>query len=164
VTSEWFRRFTLVNGSGLDQLEETRLRFELCSVSALHVETSRHRSKGCRKRAARGVFEGLSGLEGGLFAHDAGAVDFFGVARAVDDRPMAIEELDGRVALIGNADRVEKEPATGRWIAVLRRIVRANSNADAGRFSLGECFERIVFGHGRDLSRRIFCQRRQVCQ
>ena len=150
----------LVNRSRLDELKKRGLRFELCSVGALHVEASSHRAKGRWQRTARGVFEGLAWLERWLFADDTGTMDFFGVASAVDDRPMSIEELDGRLALIGNVDRIEKEPATRLRIAVLRRIVGANSDADAGGCRFGRGFEKIAFRHGQDSSRHLFHDRR----
>jgi hypothetical protein len=155
-------RNLLVNGSGLDELEERGLGFELCPVGALHLEASGHRAKGRRQRAARGVFEGLAWRQSRLLADDAGTMNFFGMPGAIDDGPMAIEELDGRLALIGNLDRVEKEPATRLWIAVLGRILGANSNADTGRLGLGRCFKEIAFGHGRNSSRHIFCNRRSL--
>jgi len=152
----------LVNRSRLDQLKEARLRFKVCSVGALHVETPGHRSEGRWEWASRGVFEGLARGQRRLFADHAWTMNFFCVAGAVDDRPMTIEELDGRVALVRNMDRVEEEPATRRGVAVLRRIVRSNSNADACGFRLGRCFKEIAFGHGRDSSRHVSGKRRWV--
>jgi hypothetical protein len=152
----------LVNRSGLDELKERSLCFEMSSIGALHVEASCHRAKGRWQRTARGVFEGLAWRKGRLFANDPGTMDFFGMAGAVDNGPVAIEELNGRLALVGNLDLIEKEPATGLWIAVFRRIMGANSNADAGRLSLGRCFEKIAFGHGRNSSRHIFLDRRSL--
>lgn len=164
MTGNSSRLLILMNGSGLDELEEAGLRFELRTVGPLHVETSRHRAKWCWEWTARGVFEGLARGEGRLLADDAGTVDFFGMSCAVNDRPMAIEELDSGVTLIGNADRIEKEPTARWWTAVLRRIVRSNSNADAGGFGFRKSFEKITFGHGRDLSRRLFRERKCVRQ
>ncbi len=86
-----------MNRAGPDQLEERHLGLELGPVAADHLEGSRHRAEGRRERAARGVFEALAGLEDGLLADDAGAVDLLGMARPVDDRPVAIDQLDRRI-------------------------------------------------------------------
>lgn len=154
----------LVNGTRLDELEDRGLRFELRSIGALHVKTPSHRAEGRWEWAARSVFEGLARLERRLFAHDAGAVDFFGMAGAVDDRPMAIEKLNGGVAFVGDVDRVEEEPSTRLGVAVLWRIAGANPDANAAGFCFGRGFEKIRLGHARDFSRhflRLRTRRRQ---
>ena len=85
--------------AGADQLEERDLGLELRAVAAQHLEGSGHRAEGGRQGTARGVFEALARLEHGLLADDAGAVDLLGMTGAVDDRPVAIDELDRRIAL-----------------------------------------------------------------
>ena len=142
-----------MNRAGLDELEECGFRFESGSVSALHFEATGHRTEGGRKRAARGVLERLSGLEDWLLADHSGPVNFFGMTRAVDDRPMPVQQLDGDVAFVRDLNRVEKKPTTARWAAVFRRITCAHANAYAGCFGFGGRFEEIAFGHGPDSSR-----------
>lgn len=132
----------------LDQLEECGLRFEVSSVGALHIEASCHRAKWGRQRAARGVFEGLAGSEGRLLSDDARAVNLFGMTGTVDDRPMAIEQLDGRVTFVGDANRIEEEPSACLGVAVFGRILCANPNAYASGFSFRRCFGKIALGHG----------------
>ena len=143
-----------VNRSGLDELKEGSLGFELGSIGALHFERAGHRTKGRRQRAARSVFEGLAWLEDRLFADDARSVDLLGTARAVHDRPMSVEQLDGRIAHIRDPNRVQEEPATGGRVAVFRRKTRTDLNADARGFGFGGRFEEIAFGHVSDSSRQ----------
>ena len=151
MNSETFKRS--VNRSGLDELKEAGLRFKLRPVLARHVKAARHRSEGRGQRTTRGVFKRLTGSEGGLFANNSRAMNFLGVTRPIYDRPMSIQKLDGCIANVRNLNRVEEEPATRLRIAVLRRIVRSNPNADSGGFRLGGCFEQIAFGHGWNSSR-----------
>ena len=141
--------------AGLDQLEEPHFRLELRPVGALHVEGSGHRPKRCRKRASRRVFKGLPGFEGGLLPYHARSVDFFGMARPVDDRPVAVQELDDRVALIRDPNRVEKEPAARRRAAVFVGVARPNADADAASFGFGGRFEWVGVTHAADSSRRF---------
>lgn len=138
---------SLVNRAWLDQLKESDLSFELCSIGTLHVEAPGHRSEGCRQRTARSVFKGLARLEDGLFTDDARSVNLLGMARAVDDRPMSIQQLDSRVSDIHNSNRVQEEPATAWGITVFRRIACADLNADARSFGFGGSFKEIGFGH-----------------
>ena len=137
----------LVNRSRLDELEKGGFRFELGSIGALHVKGACHRTKGRRKWTARRVFKRLTGFEGWLLTDDAGSVDFLGMSGAVDDGPMTIPELNGCVSDVRNADRVEEEPATRRWVAVLGRIMRSDLNPDARSFRIGGGFEMIAVGH-----------------
>ena len=55
-----------VDGAGLQQLEEGDLGLEPGPVGALHIEYAGHRAEGRRQRTARGVLEGLPGLDYGL--------------------------------------------------------------------------------------------------
>ena len=143
-----------VNRSGLDELKEGGLSVELGSICALHLELAGHRTKGRRQRAARSVFEGLSWLEHRLFADHPGPVDLLGMARTVHDRPMSIEQLDGRIAYIRNPNRVQEKPATGGRAAVFRRKTRADLYTDSRGFGFGSCFEEIAFRHVLDASRQ----------
>ena len=124
-------RSVLVDRTGLDQLEDSNLGCELGAVPALHVEGPRHRAERRGQRTSRCVLEGLTRFEGRLFSYDAGTMDFFGMAGAVDDRPMPVQQLDSLLALVRDPDRVEKEPAARGRVAVLGRIARANMNANA---------------------------------
>ena len=144
----------LVNRSRLDELKEAGLGFELGPIGALHLESPGHGTEGCRKRTTRGVFETLSRLESRLFADDARSVNFLGMARTVYDRPMSIQELNRRIAHIRNSNRVQKKPAAGGRVAVLRREASTDLDADACGFGLGICFEEIDVGHEANISRR----------
>jgi len=107
----------------LHELEERDFGLESRAIRTLHFEDTRHRSEGCGEGAAGGVFECLARREDGLLPDDTGSVDFFGMSGAVDDRPMSVEELDRGLPFVGDTDRVEEEPATGRRVAVCRREV-----------------------------------------
>lgn len=148
------RRLLSVNRSGLDELEEGGFGFELGSIRALHFESACHRPKGRWQWAARSIFERLSWLEDRLLANDPGPVDLLGMARAVHDRPMPVQQLNGRIAYIRNANRVEEEPAAGGRAAVLRRITRTDLDPNAPGFGFGTRLEEIAFGHARDASRQ----------
>ena len=123
--------------SRLHELEERDLGLERGAIRALHFEGTRHRSEGCGERTARGVLECLAGLEYGLFSDDPRSVHFLGMSRAVNDRPMPVEELDSGLPFIGDTDRVEEEPAAGRWIAVcsgeISHDIDAHALGDGGR-------------------------------
>ena len=147
-------REPLVNRTRLNELKECSLRFELAAIASLHVEDPGHRAEGSRERTARSVFEGLARIESRLLADHTGTVHFLSMAGAVDDRPMAIQELDPCLSDIRNTNRVEKEPATRGRAAVLRGITSADPHANTGRLGFGECFEEISVGHDRDSSRR----------
>ena len=138
---------------GLDQLKECDLSIEMGSVASLHLEASGHRSEGRGKRASRSVFEARIRLESGLLTNDTGAMDFLGMARAIHDRPMAIEELNLRRSCIRDSDRIEKEPSARRRAAVLRAIARADVDVKTIGLCIGGRFEKIVVGHGRHSSR-----------
>jgi hypothetical protein len=153
-----------MNRSGLDELKEGSLGFELGSVDALHVEGAGHRAEGRRQRAARGVFKGLPRLEHWLLSDDAGSVDLLDMARAVDDRPMPVQQLDRGIADIRDSNGVEKEPAAHRRIAVLRRIACADLNADAGGFGFRGGFEEIAFRHRRHSSSQALLNRGAIRQ
>jgi len=147
VNSESCDALLLVNGSRLNELEEGGFRFELSSVSALHVEAAGHRTKGRGEWTAGCIFKGLAGFEGWLLADDAGSVDFLGMSGPIDDGPMTIPQLYGRVSDIRYANPVEKEPATRRWVTVLGRIMRSDLNPNARSFRFGGGFEEITVGH-----------------
>lgn len=149
------RLSALVNRPGLDELEEGDFGLEPRSIMPLHLEASGHRAEGRWERAAGCVFEGLAGFEHWLFSNYPGTVYFLGVAGAVDDRPMAVEQLNGRISHIRNADRIKEKPPTRGRVAVLRREMGANLNADAGGFSFGRRFEKITFGHRPNSSRQV---------
>lgn len=142
----------LMDRFGLDQLEEGGLGFEQGSVRALHLEIPGHRAKGRRQRTARSVFEALTGLENRLLSNDSRSVDLFRMACAIDDRPMSIQQLDRRISDVGNLNRVKEKPATHRWVAVLRRITRTDSDSDACSLGFGTGCEGIFFGHALELS------------
>ena len=144
-----------VDRSGLHQLKEPNFGFEFDSVSPLHVVAAGHGAEGCGERAARGVFEGLPGFEHGLLANDAGAVDFFGVSRGVDDCPMAIQQLDGGISLIRNSNRVEEEPSARGRGAVLFGVAGTDEDAHALGEGFGAGFEGVVLIHAKDLSSRM---------
>jgi len=143
-----------VNRSGLDELEEGGFGFKLGSIRALHLESARHRAEGCWQWTARSIFERLPWLEDRLLSNDPRPVDLFGMARAVHDRPMPVKQLNGRIAYIRDANRVEEEPATGRRAAVFRRITRTDLDPDARGFGFGTRLEEVAFGHVWDASRR----------
>lgn len=150
----------LMDRAGLDQLKERNFRIELGSIAPLHLEDPSHGAEGRGQRTSRRVLEARIGLERRLFSDDAGAMDFLGVAGAVDDRPMSIEELNGRFADVRDSDRVEKEPSTGRWTAVFRRKSSANVDANARGQGIGRGFEEVVICHGPDSSRNASGSRR----
>ena len=146
-------RSLLVNRSGLDELKERGLGFEPGSIGALHFESARHRTEGCRQRTARSVFEGLSWLEDRLLADDPRSMDLLRMTRAVHDGPMSVEQLDGRIPYIRYPNRVQEEPVTGGRVAVFGRKACTDLNADTPGFGFGGRFEEIAFGHTPDASR-----------
>jgi len=141
------RNQRLVDRAGADQLEERDLGFEPGPVPAHHLEGPGHRAEGRRQGTARSVLEALTRLEHGLLADDAGTVDLLDVTRAVDDRPVAVDELDSRIGFVGDRNRVEEEPATGRRAAVLGRIACADLDADAAGHRLRARFEEVEIAH-----------------
>ncbi len=143
---------SLVNRLGLYQLEEGGFGFELGTISPLHLESTGHRTEGRRQRAARRVFKGLSRLENRLFADDARTVDLLRMTRAVHDRPMPVQQLDGRVTDIRDSNRIEKKPTTSGRIAVFRREARTDLDADTRGFGFGARLEEVGFGHPLDIS------------
>lgn len=143
-----------MNRSGLNQLEEADFRFESPAVLSLHLEGTGHRSEGRWQGASGGVFEALPGLQCRLFADDSGAMHFFGMAGSVHDGPMPVDQLDGSLAFVRNADGVKEEPAAARRVAVLRRKASADLHADALGFGFGIRFKEIVIRHGADPSRQ----------
>lgn len=145
----------LVDRPGLNEFKKGGFGFELRPVGTLHLEGPRHRTKGGRERAARCVLEGFPGLEDWLFADDAGSVDLLGMTGSVHDRPMSVQQLNGRIAYIRNSDRIQKEPAAGGRIAVFRRETCADLDTNACSFRLGTRLEGFAFGHELDTSRRV---------
>ena len=143
-----------MDGTRLDQLKEGDLGLELCSIRALHVERASHRAERRGEWTARGVLKCLSGFESRLFADDARSMDLFAMPGSIDDCPVSIQQLDRHLALVGDPDRIKKEPAAGRWGAVLGRITCSNKNANARSFSFRRCFEEVCFTHVPDVSRR----------
>ena len=143
-----------MNRARLHQLEKSHFGFEFRPVGTLHVKNAGHRSEGRREGTAGCVFEGLTRLEDWLLSDDSGTVDLFGMPRAIDDRPMSIQQLNGRVANIRDSNRIQEKPSTGGRVAVLGRMARVNLNTDTGSFRLGRRFEEICIGHIDDASRR----------
>ena len=139
---------------GLAQLEHADLGVEVGSVASGHLIGACHRAEGRRERAARGVFEGLPGLEHGLFTDDAWAVDCFRMARRVDDRPMPIQQLDRGLAFVRNSNRVEEEPPTRGGRAVFFAIAGADEDSHVLGEGFRAGFEGVVVIHEADLSSR----------
>jgi len=102
----------------LAQLEEANLRLEARSVFATHLVGPRHRAEGRREGAARGVFEGLPGVQDRLLAHHSRAVHLFGLSSGIEDQPVAVGQLDLLIRLVRDRDRVEEEPAALARIGV----------------------------------------------
>lgn len=150
-----------MNRARLYQLEQRDFGLEAGSVSTLHLEGSRHRAKWRRKRAARGVFKALAGLECGLFADHARAMNFFGMSRPVDDRPVAVDQLDGCFPLVRDTNGVQEKPPTRGGIAVFGGELCANLDADALGFGFGLRFKKIFVRHGADVSSQRGRQRRR---
>jgi len=137
----------LMDRARLNQLEDSDFGREMHTVGSLHVEGSRHRPEGRRQGTSRGVFKALSGLECRLLSHHPGAVDFLDMARAVDDGPMPVQQLDGFSTLVRDLDGVEKEPAA-RWrAAVFRRVARTNDDAHPARLGFRGRFKEIGVTH-----------------
>ena len=147
-------RSSLVNRSGLHQLEETDFGFEFGPVGALHFVAASHGAEGRRERAAGGVFKSLPGFEHGLFSDDAGAVDFFCMPRRVDDRPMPILQLDGCLAFVRDSNRVEEEPPTRGGCAVFFGMAGANDDSHVLGEGFRAGFEGVVVIHDSNLSSR----------
>ena len=97
-----------------------------------------------------------------LFADDAGAVDFFRVAGRVDDRPMAVQELNGRFAFIRDPDRVEEEPSTSGRVAMCLGKVRRHRHANAVGQSFGSGLEKVGFAHAMHTSIRTSRRMRRM--
>ena len=96
-----------------------------------HLVGAFHHAERGRQRASRGVFERFARLERRLLADDAGAADFFDVARAVGDDPVAGQQLDGLLAFVRDRDGIEEEPLVLRRLGLLRGVLRLDRDADA---------------------------------
>ena len=138
--------------SRLHELKERDLRLERGPVFSLHVEDACHGSEGSGQGAAGCVLERLAGFEHGLLSDDARPVYLFGMSRAIDDRPMPVQQLDGRFTLVGDADRIEEEPSTGRRITVFRREIGDDVHAHAMGDGSRSRFEDFRVTHGRERS------------
>ena len=75
-----------------------------------HVVGADHEAGGGLERGAGGVFEALAGLEEGLLADDAVALDDLEASAGVGDAPGAAEELHGFGAVVLDADLVGPDP------------------------------------------------------
>lgn len=139
----------LVNGVRLAKLEESDLGFEAGSVFARHLVGTAHRPEWCRERATRGVLERLSGFEGGLFAHNPGAVDFFGFPGCVENQPISIDQFDTVFGFIGDGDRIKEEPLALLRRGVLFGVARANAHANALGHGFGSRMAGVMFTHTR---------------
>src|SRR5277367_2946533 len=81
-----------------------------------HSVAPRHDSARGLERAAGSVTEGLARLQRRLFSYHAGPFDLFEASFAVGNPPMAMDQLDGAGAEIGDLDRVEPK------IAIVARL------------------------------------------
>src|SRR5690554_5406444 len=99
----------LAEGEGVDDCVENG------SAVGDHCVDALHAAEGGVEGAGAGVVEGLSGYDVGLFADDAGAVDFGYDAFGVGDFPVSADESDGLVGVVCDLDLIEKIPHTSLW-------------------------------------------------
>ncbi len=73
----------------------------------------------------------LSGLEFGLFTDDTRTFDFVNDAFSIGDDPVAAEELNFRLALVGDCDVIAKNETRELGLRIVREILRFDFNLDA---------------------------------
>src|SRR3546814_1389529 len=79
---------------------------------------------------ARHVVIGAAGHDQRLFADDAFAFDFAGLAAPVADPPMAADQLHGVVAMILDAHMIGPEPAAERRVRLFGQIADRDAHGD----------------------------------
>ena len=105
------------------QHELWNFNLERCAVLILHLVTAAHRADLCGQHCAAGIFETLARFEQGLLTDYTLPAHFLHMVMGIGDNPMAADELDGRMAEIGNGDGVRKHVTMVRLVGLLRQVI-----------------------------------------
>ncbi len=95
----------------LAQCERSNIGIELFAVFGLHLIRALHGAERRRQRTARCVLKRLTGLESRLLSHHTRSTYILSMSVRVHDDPVTGDELDLSRTLVGDLNRVEKEPS-----------------------------------------------------
>jgi hypothetical protein len=79
------------------------------------------------------VLKCLARCEHRLFADHARALHFLDMAGRIFDDPMTAEELNGRLALVGDPDGVMEDPLPLERLRLFRRVARFDLDTNVVR-------------------------------
>ena len=123
-----------VNRVGLAQGEGRNFDVEPVTLGRHHLIRAVHRTERCLEGAARGVFERLTWVESWLLTDDTQSPNLFDAFFGIGDGPVSTDQLNGIWALVGDLNRVQKEPEiTKRFRSRLRvagRHMHTNASGD----------------------------------
>ena len=97
--------------ASIAQEKQRDFNIEACPEVIQHLKSAAHITSGSRERAEARVLMLLTRLQLGLFADHTIPFDFMDIAIAISDEPVASQQLNLIVALIGNGDVVGENKA-----------------------------------------------------